>query len=134
MLFRSNNRWYYLQADTVAHADAIDSAVLRLRMRGARGATTPVVVKAVTTDWSETGITWNTKPAPGVVVATGAVVGDVATWYEFDVAAHVAAERAAGRTVVGFVVQASQSSSALVSVASGESTNTADRPHLVIAS
>ncbi len=101
-----NTRWYFLQVDTTAYAGPVSTAVLRVRCQGAKGKTTPVVVKAVDTSWTETGLTWNTKPVPGATVATGTVVGTTATWPSSTVTSYVAAERAAGRNVLGFVVQA----------------------------
>jgi len=124
-------RWYYLKAETAAHAGPVGSAVLRVRFQGAKGVTTPLVVKAVNSSWTEAGLTWITKPVPGSQAATGSVVGNTAAWRDLDVTSYVNAERAAGRTVVGFVIQAGQASSALVKASSGES-SASTRPHLVL--
>lgn len=126
-----NNRWYYLRAQTSSHTGSVSRAVLRVRMQGARGVSTPVVVKAAPSTWTETGITWNNKPGPGTTVATATVVGNGATWYEIDVTAYVNQQRAAGTTMIGFVVQASQATSPLISVSSGEATTT-NRPRLIL--
>ena len=53
--------------------------------------------------------------------------------YEFDVTSYVNAERAAGRSTVAFVVQASQASSVLVSGVAAESSTSAARPRVVLA-
>jgi hypothetical protein len=100
-------------------------------MQGARGVTTPLVIKQAPATWTETSITWNTKPSPGAPVATAAVVGNSATWYEVDVTDYVNQQRAAGTTLIGFVVQASQAASSLITVSSGEAT-AANRPRLVL--
>jgi hypothetical protein len=129
-----NNAWYFLQTSTAAHTAGVSSARLRIRMSGASGVTTPLVVKGVSTAWTETGLTWNTKPVPGPQIATASVVGKTATFYEFDVTAYVNAERAAGRQTVAFVVQPSAASSVLVSATTGEATTVANRPQLILSS
>ena len=90
------------------------------------------MVKAAPTTWTESTVTWNTKPVPGAVIASKSVVGSTATWYEFDVTAYVNAERTAGRNTVAFVVQANQATSSQIKAASGENTTTANRPKLVL--
>lgn len=127
----SNTRWHYLQLDTAAHSGSISRAVLRMSMVGARGVTTPLVIKAVSGTWSESTITWNNKPTPGSTVASGSVIGNRATWYEFDVTEYVRAQRALGVTRVGLVVQATQTTSSLVQLSSGEASATL-RPQLII--
>ena len=124
-------RWYYLKSNTSAHTRPVTKAVLRVRASTAAGTTVPVVVKAATTGWTETGITWNTKPVPGSRVASGSVTGSTAKWVTFDVTAFVRSERAAGRKVVGFVVQAAAASSPAVTIVSGEGA-VLNRPLLVI--
>ena len=126
-----SNRWYYARVQTASHTGPVSRAVLRLRMQGARGVTTPLVIKQAPATWTETSITWNTKPSPGAPVATAAVVGNSATWYEVDVTDYVNQQRAAGTTLIGFVVQASQAASSLITVSSGEAT-AANRPRLVL--
>lgn len=126
------NCWYHLKVDTTAHAGTVSAAVLRLYVTGARNTTTPLVVKAAPTTWTESTVTWNTKPVPGAVIASKSVVGSTATWYEFDVTAYVNAERTAGRNTVAFVVQADQATSSQIKAASGENTTTANRPKLVL--
>ena len=56
--------------------------------------------------WTESGLTWNNKPASGttplstVTVATGA-----AKWYEFDVTDYLRRQKAAGKTTVTLVIK-----------------------------
>lgn len=123
------NRWYFAKVDTSTHRRPVRSARLRIRASAGAG-TTPLRVRGVSTGWRETTLTWNNKPTPGAVIATSSVTGTSPSWVEFDVTAHVAAERAAGRSVVGFVVQATQASSALVSVVAAEAAGA--RPQLVL--
>jgi len=126
------NSWYLLKADTTAHSGTVSRAVIRVRLTGARSTTTPLAIKGLGTSWAESTVTWNTKPVPGAVVATGSVVGSTTTWYEFDVTSYVNAERLAGRNTVAFAVQATQAASSQIKAASGETSTVANRPRLVL--
>jgi hypothetical protein len=53
--------------------------------------------------WQENTITWNTAPAPGTVLGQVTVTGTQAT-FRVDVSSFVAAQKAAGRTTVSFVL------------------------------
>ena len=127
----SNTRWHYLQLDTSSHVGSVSRAVLRLSMTGAKSATTPLAVKAVSNAWNESTITWNNKPAVGAIVASGSVTGNRAKWYEFDVTEYVKAQRLSGVTRVSVAIQATQATSSLVQLSSGEATASL-RPQLVI--
>ncbi|MFM1752870.1 MAG: hypothetical protein RL119_1832, partial [Actinomycetota bacterium] len=128
----NNTRWHYLQLDTASHSGTISRAVLRMSMTGARGVTTPLVIKTVSAAWTESTITWNNKPTPeSTIVASGLVTGNQTAWYEFDVTNYVRAQRTLGVNRVCFVVQATQSSSSLVQLSTGEASTTV-RPQLVI--
>lgn len=126
-----NTRWHFLQLDTASHVGTVSRAVLRMSMTGARGVTTPLTVSAVASTWSESTITWNTKPVVGSSVATGSVTGSKAAWYEFDITNHVQSLRNGGTTRIGLVVQATQASSSLVQLSTGEA-STSLRPHVII--
>jgi hypothetical protein len=105
-----SNRWTYVKFD-LSSVPSIANA--RLRLFGALSATTGTTVQtavyAVTnTTWSETGITWNNKPASnGAALATVTMVNSSTTqrWYEWDVTAYLQAEKAAGRNVVTLVLK-----------------------------
>jgi hypothetical protein len=90
-----------------------------------------LAISAVSGAWNESTITWNNKPAVGASVASGSVVGNRATWYEFDVTEYVKAQRNNGVSRISLVIRATQTSSSLVQVSSGEAT-AALRPQLVI--
>lgn len=126
----NNSRWHYLQVDTASYTGTISRAVLRLSMAGARGTTTELAIKAVTSAWSESTITWNNKATVGDTVATGSVVGNQTTWYEFDITDHVKTRRTGGTTLINMVVQAPLASS-LVQLSTGEASASL-RPHIVI--
>jgi hypothetical protein len=52
------------------------------------------------TTWTETGITWNTKPVASTSLGRITVLDTTARWYELDVTGFVNQERSAGRKVV----------------------------------
>ena len=82
------------------------------------------------TTWSETGITWNTKPAANTAALVSATVsGTTGKWYEVDLTAFLKAEKAAGRNMVTIVLRATAPSTSLVQFDSDEATN---RPELAV--
>jgi len=129
-----NNRWLYVMVDTTAHVGDVSSAVLTMRLHGRKNGRTDVVAHAVTsTSWSESGVTWRTKPPLGAELDRTTVVGSSATVHRFDLTSHVAAERSAGRPVVAVALRA-PSEGPLVKGVSSESSTSADRPRLVLES
>lgn len=127
-----NNRWLYLKIDTAAHAGTVGSAVLRVQLQGRRGATTVVAAYAVaSTAWSESTITWNSRPSLGAELDRVTVAGATATMHEFDLTDHVVTERAAGRTMVSVALRAPDLGN-LVTAVSAESTATGALPIAVI--
>ena len=110
-----NNRWTYLRFDT-SGVDSVSRAVLRLFGRlSAKTATTvrTSVFACANTTWSESGITWNNRPATGTAaLATTTMVNNSTTarWYEWDVTSYLQAEKAAGRSVVTLVLKNAASS------------------------
>lgn len=73
---------------TVARADPVSRATLRLWATNGSG-NGPGLYRAASAGWSESSVTWNTKPG-----ATGGKIADVAsapagTWVEYDVTATV---------------------------------------------
>ena len=125
-----SNGWYFLQLDT-GGTSTMTKAVLRIRMSTARNTTTPLVVKGVSTAWTETGLTWNNRPTPGTQIGSVSVVGSTSTFYEIDITSYVNAQRAAGQPV-NIAVQAANATSAAVTAITGENTTVANRPQLVL--
>jgi hypothetical protein len=84
----------------------VGRATLRLYGRTTAAGTVAIAVYPVaSTTWSETGLTWNTRPARGsTALATRSITGTTNRWYEWDVTSYVRAERAAGRTSVNFAL------------------------------
>ena len=105
-----NNRWTYLKFDTSGVPAASN---VRLRLFGGLSGTTSTTVgtsvfAASNTSWSESSITWNSRPATGATaLASVTMVNNSTTprWYEWDVTAYVLQERAAGRRVVTMVLK-----------------------------
>jgi hypothetical protein len=83
------------------------------------------------TSWTETGITWGTKPTLGAELDRVTVTGATAATHDFDLTDYVAAERDAGRTVIAVALCAPVAGS-LVTGVSSESATLSGRPRLLI--
>ena len=82
------------------------------------------------TTWTESGLTWNTRPAAGATpVATATAAGTAGTYYAFDVTAYVKQQRAAGATAVAFAVKGAAAGEGWAGFGSDEA-GAADRPQL----
>ena len=117
----------------ISAVPSVGSARLRVfgALADARSVNIPLTAFAVPgTGWSETALTWNTRPARGTQVGTTRVVDAVQRWYEFDVSGFVRAEKAAGRPVVSFSLAAALASSPHIFFSSREAA--ANRPELVV--
>lgn len=85
------------------------------------------------TNWSETGINWNNRPAVRDEVIGSVTVSDTAArWYEFDVAAYLRAEKAAGHNTVTLALTNPNGSDPYAAFNSDEAA--ANRPELVVTS
>lgn len=120
----------YLKFDT-ASVSNITSAKLRVYARAtySTSSVTGVAHAVSDTAWSETGLTWNTKPALGTVLGQVVVNGTTGAWYEIDVTAYVQAEFNAGRKTVSLALHA------LSNLANGiiaQSREGASKPELLI--
>ena len=61
---------------------------------------------AANTSWTESTLTWNSRPAAGTTaLATQTVATSTAKWYEWDVTSFLQAEKAAGRNIVTLVLR-----------------------------
>jgi ELWxxDGT repeat protein len=124
----------YLRFDLSGGPATIGSA--KLRLNGRLGDTSSAslateVFGATNAAWTETGLTWDTRPAPGAsALGTITVSGTTAAWYELDLTAFLAAERAAGRNLVTLVLRNPAASSAQTIFASDEAAG--GRPELVV--
>jgi glucose/arabinose dehydrogenase len=124
-------RQAYLTFDATSAPATIGSA--RLRVYGAMTgtATMPTAVAGVRADaWSETTLTWNTRPPSTAAIATTDVVNTSSRWYEFDVTPYVRAEKAAGRHRISLMLSTSVSTSPFGRFNSREAAS--NRPELLI--
>jgi hypothetical protein len=128
-----NNRETHLKYDLTTVA-GVTQTKLRLygRLNDATASNVPFAVHSVAvTSWTETGVTWNTRPVAGASpLATATVADNVARWYEWDVTAYVKAEKAAGRNVVSFVVKGTGPAATFATFNSREAA--ANRPQLAL--
>jgi hypothetical protein len=129
-----NNRWAYYKFDT-SSASSVGSAVLRVY--GALSGTTATVIKTQVfscsnTTWSETGLTWNNKPASGTSAQSTVTLANSTSFQYFvwDVTNYVKAEKLAGRNVVTLVLKNSVASDPYTKWNSREATS--NQPQLVI--
>jgi glucose/arabinose dehydrogenase len=128
------NRHAYFKFD-LASLGNIASAKLRLFGRLvstlAGESVTTGVFGADDKAWTETGLTWNNKPASGstplstVTVATGA-----AKWYEFDVTDYLRQQKALGKTTVTLVIKNITMSKTSAAFRTREASS--NRPELVV--
>jgi hypothetical protein len=108
-------------------------ALLRLSARLETASSKAIQIGAyavANTGWSETGVTYSTRPAIGTRLATFAVASTTASQVDVDVTAYVQAERAAGRTRVAFGLLGASNTTTAVSFPSREAAS--DPPRLVV--
>ena len=126
----------YLRFD-LRGAPSVQAATLRLFGRAAQGSSEAIDVAAYGTtstnpSWTETGITWNTKPAAGAApLAAQTVSGTDGRWYEWDVTEYLRQRKMAGAAFVTLALKAT-AAGPLVSFDSDESPDPATRPQLVL--
>jgi hypothetical protein len=103
------NREAYLKFDlTNVTAEQIGTAKLRLFGKlGAGGTNVATAVYGSTNStWTESGLTWNTKPAATTsALATTTVTDQTGRFYEWNVTSFLKAEKAAGRNVVTLILK-----------------------------
>ncbi len=66
----------------------------------------PVAAYAVSnTSWTETGITWNNKPATGAPLTTTTINSTTNAWYEWNITSYVQSELSAGRRIISIALK-----------------------------
>ncbi len=133
----SNIRWTYMKFD-LSSVPTITNA--KVRVFGGVSATTSATVQtavypASNTTWTETGLTWNNKPASGTTALSSVTIVNSSTsarWYELDVTAYLQAEKAAGRNVVTLVLKNLANTTPFVTFSSRENGTVANRPHVLV--
>jgi hypothetical protein len=125
------NREIWLKFD-LTQAWTIGSATLRVFGRIDSSTETPsVAAYAADSAWTESSLTWNTRPtASTTALATTTVATAVQKWYEWDVTSFLAAEKAAGRNVVTLVLRSLTTTTPHMIFASDEAA--ANQPQLRI--
>jgi chondroitin AC lyase len=129
------NRLAYLRFDLATLTRGVQQAALRLAATGAGsdGATTTFTVALVANDtWTETGLTWDTRPAGSDILATwegGATAGSV---LEFDLTAAVNAQLVADRKLSLVLASTTPGSNRSISFGSREAADAAVRPQLIV--
>jgi subtilisin family serine protease len=105
----SATRIAYLRFPLTAVPASVGRA--RLRLHGSRPVTstaTDAAFAVSNNSWSETGITWNNRPALGAVQGASVTITPTAGYHEWDVTAFVRAQKAAGATAVSLAVKMDQ--------------------------
>ena len=101
-----NRRISYLRFPLAGVSGTVSAA--RLRLHGSRTMATAVTDSAYAVSsntWTETGITWNNRPALGAKQGASVLVSPAAQYYEWDVTAFVRAQKLAGASAVSLAVQ-----------------------------
>ncbi len=115
-------------------AGSISNAKLRLygQLKDNTSTNIPTAAYSVSgTTWTETGITWNNKPAAGTTaLATVTVTNNVGRVYEWDITAFIKSEKSAGRNVVSIALKNPLTSTPYAIFNSKEATS--NRPQLVL--
>ena len=133
----SSQRWTYMKFD-LAGVPSVTSA--KVRLFGRVSATTSTLVQTAVypvgeTTWTETGLTWNNKPASGATALATVTIANNSTtarWYELDVTQYLLAEKAAGRNVVTLVLKNLANSTPYVTFSSKEAATAANRPQVLV--
>jgi hypothetical protein len=116
----------YLKFD-LSSLTSITTIKLRLhggRLSGTGNGVVTNIYYASNDSWTETGLTWNNKPASGSTVRGNVTVsGTVAQWYEVDLTSFLKSEFAPGRKVVTLVLKNPNTTDAQPIFASDETAN-----------
>jgi hypothetical protein len=129
----SSVRETYLRFDLRGVA-TIGTALLRLygAVSDARSLNVPLtVLGSSNTSWTETGLTWNNRPAvTTAVLASTAVPDSTPRWHEWDLTSYLRAEKAAGRNLVTLILRSGLATMPYIGFAARE--YTAVPPRLLI--
>jgi subtilisin family serine protease len=101
-----NRRVAYLRFPLASIGTDVTSARLRLYgRRSMASAATDSAFAVSSNTWSETGLTWNNRPALGTRQGAGVSVSTTADYHDWDVTAFVRAQKSAGASSVSLAVQ-----------------------------
>jgi hypothetical protein len=123
--------WLRFDLSSVASASSAKLRLYGKLSEAMTGGVTVTVSSSTNTTWSETALTWNTRPAVGTTTLASAVVsGTSSKWYEFDLANFVKSELAAGRKVLTLVLRSTTAANPTATFASDEAAS--NRPELLV--
>ena len=127
-----SNRDAYFKFDVLTlPTSGLASVKLRFNATlSAAGRVATSVFTVADTDWTETGMTWNNRPALGQSLGSVTVASTGAFWHEVAVTDYLKAQRAAGKRFVTLALHNPQSSGPKIRVNSREAAS--DRPELVV--
>jgi hypothetical protein len=125
-------RYSYVRFD-LSQLSGVSSAKLRLyaRLDNTQSPSVPLqVLSSTNTTWTESGLTWNNKPAAGTaLLGTAGITGTTAKWYEIDITAFLQQQRTVGAAAVTLVLRAGAKSNSTIVIDSDEGPN---RPELSV--
>ena len=129
-----STRWIYLKFDLGTVSGPISSATLRLRGGGgSSGGTSSAVFAVSDTTWSETGLTWNNKPALGSELSRITIPSTAIALHSWNVTSYLQSEKAAGRNIVTLAIKNPQITSTILNFNARESVATGGTaPQIII--
>jgi mannose/cellobiose epimerase-like protein (N-acyl-D-glucosamine 2-epimerase family) len=104
----------------------ISSAKLRLfgKLSDAALSSLSIGVYGAASAWTESALTWNTRPAVGSAsLGSVSVSGTTAKWYEIDLGSYLKSEKAAGRNIVTLVLKSQTRAATVCAFSSDEGVN-----------
>jgi rhamnogalacturonyl hydrolase YesR len=105
------SRESFLRFDLSQFGTASDIASAKVRLFGkllsnAASSMTAGLYPVASATWSESGLTWNNRPAAGTAaVGTATVTGTTGRWYEFDLTSYLKQQKTAGAAAVAFALK-----------------------------
>jgi hypothetical protein len=102
----ANNTYETYVTFDVGQLCTVANVKLRLFGKLSSNGNLPVAAYAVSnTSWTETGITWNNKPATGAQLTTTTITSTANAWYEWNITSYVQSELAAGRRIISIALK-----------------------------
>ncbi|MDQ3440439.1 MAG: DNRLRE domain-containing protein [Planctomycetota bacterium] len=128
-----STREAYVRFD-IGALSSVSSAKLRLNGKlSGSGSVGVIVYGSADTTWSESALTWNTKPATNTAaLATKTLTSTSSGTHDFDMTAYLQQLKAAGATAVTFVLRGSANTSPYATFRSDEYGTSSQRPQLVV--
>jgi len=126
-----NNRDVYFKFDISNSPLPLGSAKLHVfASLSGNGSVVATVYSVTDTNWTETGITWNNKPALGSAQTNQTFNVKAGAAYDIDVTSFVRSEQNAGRGIITLALHSTNTTTLLTSINSKE--NAANKPTLLL--